>query len=180
MNDHLLPPRVPTHADDGTPYACAWESASQCWEEEPARRPSMDQVHHTLVTRSTVSIAPPSTPVYQSQVTPSGPLVRNSVTLQTASNTTIRNVLKVFRPRRQVIMLDGHTNWTQYVSFSPDSRTLASASDDRTIRFWDVALGQQLGRPLRGHTKSSTAPSFHRMGRLSFPDQAMRLYVCGT
>ena len=37
--------------------------------------------------------------------------------------------------------LEGHTDSISRIVFSPDGRTLASASGDRTIRLWDVATG---------------------------------------
>ena len=37
----------------------------------------------------------------------------------------------------------GHTNWVNSVAFSPDGKTLASGSWDRTIKLWDVATGKQ-------------------------------------
>jgi len=40
------------------------------------------------------------------------------------------------------------------VAFSPDGRTLASASDDDKVRFWDVHSRTERGPPLPGHTQA--------------------------
>jgi len=37
--------------------------------------------------------------------------------------------------------LQGHTDSVHNIAFSPDSRTLASGSDDRTVCLWDVSTG---------------------------------------
>ncbi|MEU6505827.1 hypothetical protein [Streptomyces sp. NPDC046942] len=51
--------------------------------------------------------------------------------------------------------LTGHTGAVYLTSFSPDGKTLATASYDRTVRLWNVAdpsRPKPLGKPLTGHT----------------------------
>jgi hypothetical protein len=62
--------------------------------------------------------------------------------------------------------LSGHTNWVTSVAFSPDGRLLASGSDDKTIKLWDVATGSEV-RTLTGHTdQCQWSVAFSPDGRL--------------
>jgi WD40 repeat protein len=56
--------------------------------------------------------------------------------------------------------LEGHGHWVKAVAFSPDGSTLASASYDWTIRFWDTATGAHR-QTLKGHVYVSD--SFERL-----------------
>jgi WD40 repeat protein len=51
------------------------------------------------------------------------------------------------------------------VAFSPEGRTLASASADNTIRLWDTHTHKQLGKPLTGHTDAVSSVAFSPDGR---------------
>ncbi|OSZ61094.1 hypothetical protein OQI_07405 [Streptomyces pharetrae CZA14] len=62
----------------------------------------------------------------------------------------------------------GHTGAVYLTSFSPDGRTLATASYDRTVRLWDVSdptRPKPLGVPLAGHTSWVSSAVFSPDGR---------------
>jgi WD40 repeat protein len=42
--------------------------------------------------------------------------------------------------------LTGHNSWVRSVSFSPDGKTLASGSHDKTIKVWNLDLDNLLVR----------------------------------
>ncbi|MFE2284437.1 WD40 repeat domain-containing serine/threonine protein kinase [Streptomyces sp. NPDC059443] len=54
-------------------------------------------------------------------------------------------------PGGPVARLAGHTNEITSLAFGPDGKTLASGSDDHTVRLWDVATGRTI-TTYRGHT----------------------------
>ncbi len=47
--------------------------------------------------------------------------------------------------------LHGHTDWVWSVTWHPDGQILASASQDQTIKLWDIHAGKCL-KTLQGHT----------------------------
>lgn len=53
----------------------------------------------------------------------------------------------------------GNTDSVHAVAFSPDGKQVASGSNDKTVRTWDVATGE-LPRTFKGHTDSVHAVAF--------------------
>src|SRR5262249_41668559 len=51
------------------------------------------------------------------------------------------------------------------IAFSPDGRTLATASYDRTARLWDTVTGKPVGEPMK-HQGEVVAVAFSPDGRL--------------
>ena len=47
---------------------------------------------------------------------------------------------------KELATLEGHTDMVWSVAFSPDSKTLAAAGFDKTIKRWDVPTAKQGGK----------------------------------
>ncbi|AFY41327.1 AAA-like domain-containing protein [Nostoc sp. PCC 7107] len=52
---------------------------------------------------------------------------------------------------REINRLEGHSDWVSSVVFSPDGKTLASASVDKTIKLWNRETGKVIST-LEGHS----------------------------
>src|SRR5205807_1066953 len=78
--------------------------------------------------------------------------------------------------------LKGHSNEVLSVAYSPDSKTLASASDDKTVKLWDVATGKEQAT-LKGHAKEVTSVAFSPDGKTLASgslDQSIELWDVAT
>lgn len=61
--------------------------------------------------------------------------------------------------------LRGHSSDVNSVVFAPDNQILASASDDKTIKLWNTATGQEI-RTLKGHSNWVWSLAFSPDGKI--------------
>jgi tetratricopeptide (TPR) repeat protein len=69
----------------------------------------------------------------------------------------------VYTRIREHNRLEGHSSYVLSVSFSPDGKTIASASYDNTVKLWNLE-GKEL-KTLKGHSSTVTSVSFSPDGK---------------
>jgi WD40 repeat protein len=66
---------------------------------------------------------------------------------------------------KELKTLNGHQDIVSSVSYSPDGKTLASASWDKTVKLWDVVTGKEL-KTLKGHQDQGRSVSYAPDGKI--------------
>ncbi|MBX3349791.1 MAG: PD40 domain-containing protein, partial [Nitrospira sp.] len=78
--------------------------------------------------------------------------------------------------------LTGHKGWVRNLVVSPDGKVLVSASDDQTIKFWDLSTGRNF-RTLKGHSGPvrglAFSPDGTRLASASW-DRTVKLWEGGA
>ncbi|MFG3818212.1 WD40 domain-containing protein, partial [Limnothrix redekei] len=87
----------------------------------------------------------------------------------------VSNALAQIQEKNQ---LQGHSNTVNSVSWSPDGKTLATGSDDQTVKLWNVASGQEIAT-LQGHSNTVNSVSWSPDGKTlatGSDDQTVKLW----
>jgi WD40 repeat protein len=73
-------------------------------------------------------------------------------------------VCSSFAQEPKLVLPVGHTGRINSADFSPDGKFIATASDDKTAKIWDIRSGKEL-HTLYGHTKNVTSAKFSSDGK---------------
>jgi WD40 repeat protein/serine/threonine protein kinase len=95
--------------------------------------------------------------------------------------TAARVIAADARSHGLAVVLRGHAEYVNDVSFSPDGKRVATASDDRTARIWDLATGES--KVLSGHTDEVWRARFVLGGKVlatASKDKTIRLWDTAT
>ncbi|WLE97026.1 MAG: trypsin-like peptidase domain-containing protein [Candidatus Electrothrix communis] len=106
----------------------------------------------------------------------------NKIALK-ASSTGVLFVPQVLNDAlTELAVLRGHENIVLSVAFSPDGKTIVSASRDNTLRLWEVATGKEF-TVLKGHGDSVVSVAFSPDGKTivsASADKTVRIWEVKT
>ena len=76
---------------------------------------------------------------------------------------------------RSLRTLEGHTGYVKSIAFSLDGATIASGSNDKTIKLWDSKDGRLI-KTLEGHTDCVNSIAFSPDIASGSNDKTMKLW----
>ncbi|BAZ49856.1 WD-40 repeat-containing protein [Nostoc sp. NIES-4103] len=113
----------------------------------------------------------------------SGRPLRKNVNLEQVANQlaalALRRAIYTIQENNR---LEGHSNYVWGVAFSPDGKTIASASLDNTVKLWNVATGEEIAI-LKGHSDEVRDVAFSPDGKTiasASLDKTVKLWNAAT
>ncbi|MBW4595934.1 MAG: hypothetical protein KME46_24285 [Brasilonema angustatum HA4187-MV1] len=109
--------------------------------------------------------------------------LRKDVNLeQTANQQAVVALRQAIYNMQEQNRLEGHSNWVYSVAFSPDGKTIASASADSTIKLWNAATAKEI-ITLKGHSRYVSSVAFSPDGKTiasASADKTVKLWYAAT
>ncbi|MBD2415501.1 caspase family protein, partial [Nostoc calcicola FACHB-3891] len=113
----------------------------------------------------------------------SGRTLRKDVNLeQTANQQAVVALRQAIYNMQEQNRLEGHSNFVYSVAFSPDGKTIASASADNTVKLWNAATGKEI-ITLKGHSNYVYSVAFSPDGKTiasAGADNTVKLWNAAT
>ncbi|OKH39530.1 hypothetical protein FACHB389_07850 [Nostoc calcicola FACHB-389] len=113
----------------------------------------------------------------------SGRTLRKDVNLeQTANQQAVVALRQAIYNMQEQNRLEGHSNSVYSVAFSPDGKTIASASADNTVKLWNAATGKEI-ITLKGHSNYVYSVAFSPDGKTiasAGADNTVKLWNAAT
>ncbi|MBW4428047.1 MAG: hypothetical protein KME50_27300 [Nostoc desertorum CM1-VF14] len=112
----------------------------------------------------------------------SGRPIKNANLEQTANQQAVVAIQRAIYNTQELNRLEGHSSAVISVAFSADGKTIASASDDKSVKLWNASTGKEIST-LKGHSSAVISVAFSPDGKTiasASSDKSVKLWNAST